>query len=149
MACKAKHRNQLSAVSLTILYVILTLRSRVTEEVNNKLERIWKEVVMAQFEVKEYLAFSWRIWDCSILQKMVHHYPLTAPTFKWIKPYVWKVTTKTQFSQLAVPSVNKMPEVNHTGSCCKADTHTNLHRQIHQQGHSLCNKVGSVLRWTV
>jgi hypothetical protein len=80
---------------------------------------------------------------------MVHHYTLTVPTFKWIKPYVWKVTTKTQFSQLAVSSVNKMPEVNHTGSYCKAGTHTNLHRQIQQQGHSLCDKVGSVLRWTV
>jgi hypothetical protein len=29
-----------------------------TEAVNNELERIWKEVVMAQFEVTEYLAFS-------------------------------------------------------------------------------------------
>ena len=148
-ACEATHLNQLSAVSLTRLSAILSLRSRMTEVVNNELERIWKEVVMTQFEVREYLAFSWRIWDCRISQKMVHHYTLTILTFKWIKPYVWKVTTKTQFSQLAVPSVNKMPQDNHTGSCCKAGTHTNLHRQIQQQGHSSCDKVGSVLRWPV
>jgi len=52
-----------------------------TEVVTNELERIWKEAVMAQFEVTEYLAFSWRIWDCRIAQKMVHQYTLTVPTF--------------------------------------------------------------------
>jgi len=53
-----------------------------TEVVNTELERIWKEVVMAQFEVIEYLTFSWRIWDCRIPQKMVHYYTLTVTTFK-------------------------------------------------------------------
>jgi len=51
MACTAKHPNQLSAISLTRQSVILKLRSQMTEVVTNELERIWKEAVMAQFEV--------------------------------------------------------------------------------------------------